>query len=124
MSQLYIVDKNGTEIDAQTATKPDERYFRNAWVVSGTVITEDVPTAKELFRQKIREVRKPLLEAEDVVFMKALESGDTSAQSASATKKQQLRDAPGASAIESATTISELTAAWDTDLLGANPYSE
>jgi len=124
MSQLYIVDKDGIEVDAQAVTKPNNRYFRNAWVVSGTVITEDLASAKELFKAKIREVRKPLFEEEDVVFMKALEAGNTSAQSASATKKQQLRDATASAAIDNATSISELIAAWDSNLLGPNPYSE
>ena len=35
--------------------------------------------AKEIFKDKIREVRGPLLEAEDVVYMKALEAGDSDA---------------------------------------------
>lgn len=79
--------------------------------------------AKELFKDKIREVRQPLLEAEDVVYMKALEAGDSSAQTASAEKKKSLRDAPAASAIDSATTIAKLKAAWDKTLLGDSPYS-
>jgi len=104
------------------ATAPQNRMFRNAWVLNGTVISEDIDAARNIFRDKIREVRKPLLEAEDVIYMKALEADDSDAKTASATKKQNLRDAPAASAITSATTIAELKAAWDTNLLGSNPY--
>ena len=120
----YIVDKDGNQIDKAEATSiPSNRDFRGAWSLSGKVISEDMTKAKELFKDKIREVRQPLLEAEDVVYMKALEAGDSSAQTASAEKKKSLRDAPAASAIDSATTIAKLKAAWDKTLLGDSPYS-
>ena len=119
----YIVDKDGNQIDASTATVPANRDFRGAWSLSGTVISEDLDKAKEIFKDKIREVRKPLLEAEDVAYMKAQEADDATAKTAAATKKASLRDAPAASAIGSASTIAELKAAWDTDLLGASPYA-
>jgi hypothetical protein len=120
----YIVDKDGNQIDSAEATSiPSNRDFRGAWSLSGKVISEDMTKAKELFKDKIREVRQPLLEAEDVVYMKALEAGDSSAQTASAEKKKSLRDAPAASAIDSATTIAKLKAAWDKTLLGDSPYS-
>jgi hypothetical protein len=79
--------------------------------------------AKKIFKEKIREVRKPLLEAEDVVYMKALEASDSTAQAASVAKKKALRDAPAASAIDSADTIAKLKAAWDTSTLGDSPYA-
>jgi hypothetical protein len=79
--------------------------------------------AKVIFKDKIREVRKPLLEAEDVVYMKALEADDADAKAASVTKKAALRDAPAASAITNADTIAKLKAAWDTSVLGDSPYA-
>ena len=119
----YIVDKDGNQADASTVTVPANRDFRGAWSLSGNVISEDLATAKELFKDKIREVRAPLLDAEDVVYMKAMEADDASAKTASVTKKNALRDAPAASAIGSASNISELKAAWDTSLLGDSPYA-
>ena len=119
----YIVDKDGNQANAASVTVPSNRDFRGAWTLSGSVISEDLTKAKEIFKDKIREVRTPLLEAEDVVYMKALETADTSAQTASVTKKTNLRNAPAASAITNATTIAELKAAWDTSLLGASPYA-
>ena len=121
MPTTYIVDKDGNQIDASTATVPSDRHFRGAWSINGSVISEDLTKAKEIFKDKIREVRGPLLEAEDVVYMKALEADDASAKTASVTKKNALRDAPAASAITNASTIAELKAAWDTDVLGDSP---
>ena len=119
----YIIDKDGSSIDASTATVPSDRHFRNAWKLSGKTITEDLAESKKIFQDKIREVRTPLLAEEDVVYMKALEAADSSAQSASVAKKKALRDAPAASAITNATTITELKAAWDTSVLGESPYA-
>jgi hypothetical protein len=123
MAQTYIVDKDGNQIDASSATVPSDRHFRGAWSLSGSVITEDMTAAKTIFQDKIREVRGPLLEAEDVVYMKALEAGDSDAQAASVTAKNALRNAPAASAITNAADIAALKAAWDTAVLGDSPYA-
>ena len=119
----YIVDKDGNQIDASTATVPSDRHFRGAWTLNGKVISEDMTAAKVIFKDKIREVRQPLLDAEDVVYMKALEAADSTAQAASVAKKKALRDAPAASAIDNADTIAKLKAAWDTSVLGDSPYA-
>ena len=120
----FIVDKDGNQIDASTvSSKPSDRHFRNAWAISGKVIAEDMTKAKELFKDKIREVRKPLLEAQDVAYMKALEADNSSDQTTAKNKKKALRDAPAASAISNADTITKLKAAWDTDTLGTSPYA-
>jgi hypothetical protein len=115
------VDKDGNQIDASTATVPSNRDFRGAWSLSGKVISEDLTKAKEIFKDKVREVRKPLLEAKDVELMKALEAGSDTSAIASA--KQALRDAPSASAIDAATDMAGLKAAWDASLLGDSPYA-
>jgi len=119
----YITDKDGNQIDAARATVPSDRHFRGAWSLSGSVISIDMTEAKNLFKDKIREVRGPLLEAEDVVYMKALAADDSDAKAASVTKKNALRNAPDADAIDDATTVEELKAAWDTSLLGDSPYA-
>ena len=123
MATTNIVDKDGNSISASDATVPSDRHFRGAWSLSGTTITEDLAVAKTIFKDKVREARTPLLDAEDVVYMKALEAGDTDAQAASVAKKKALRDAPAASAISSADTIAKLKAAWDTSTLGDSPYA-
>ena len=123
MATTYIVDKDGNQVDASTVTVPSDRHFRGAWSLSGKVISEDMDAAKVIFKDKIREVRAPLLEAEDVVYMKALEADDADAKTAAVNAKTALRDAPAASAITNAANIAALKAAWDTSVLGDSPYA-
>ncbi len=123
MATTNIVDKDGNSISASDATVPSDRHFRGAWTLSGKTISEDLAVAKTIFKDKVREARKPLLEAEDVVYMKAMEADDASAKAASVTKKTNLRDAPAAAAITNAADIAALKAAWDADLLGDSPYA-
>ena len=121
-TKTFVTDKDGATADASSITMPSDRHFRNAWKLNGSVMAEDMTAAKVIFKDKIREVRKPLLEAEDVVYMKALEADDASAKTASVAKKKALRDAPAAKAIDDADTIAKLKAAWDTSTLGDSPY--
>ena len=117
-----LVAIGATEYSVADYTTPAERIFREAWSAppeGSTVIGVDMAKAKDVWRDKIRLARKQKLLDLDAAYMKALESGDTSAQSTAATKKQALRDAPANSAIEAATTVDQLKATWDTDLLGA-----
>ena len=123
MATTMIMDKDGNTIDASTATKPSDRHFRNAWSIKDKVISEDITEAKKIFQEEIRQVRQPLLAEQDTLFMKALEDGDSSAQSSIKTKKQALRDAPAAKAISDADTIAKLKAAWDSSTLGTSPYA-
>lgn len=71
---------------------PTDRTFRNAWTDNYPTVTVDVDIvkAKEIKKDQMRLLRKPKLEALDVQFMQALESGsDTTVIK---TKKQELRD--------------------------------
>ena len=122
-TKTFVTDKDGATADASSITMPSDRHFRNAWKLNGSVMAEDMTAAKVIFKDKIREVRKPLLEAEDVAYMMALEASDASKKDASVAKKKALRDAPAASAISSADTIAKLKAAWDTSTLGDSPYA-
>ena len=118
-----IVDKDGNSIAAADATVPSDRFFRDAWTLSGSTITEDLTTAKTMFKDKIREVRKPLLEEQEVAYMKAIEADDDDAKTAAANAKTALRNAPAASAITNAANITALKNAWNTSLLGDSPYA-
>ena len=76
------------------------------------MITIDISKAKDIWKDKIREARKPALEKLDVDFIKAQEtSGDTTSIVAN---KQTLRDLP--SQVDTATTTDEIQAVWH-DLL-------
>jgi hypothetical protein len=122
-TKSMISDKDGNSADASKITMPKNRDFRGAWTLEGDVMKEDLSAAKELFKSKIKEARTPLLASEDVAFMMALENDDSSARAASVAKKKALRDATKASAIDAASSIEELTAAWDTSVLGDSPYA-
>ena len=122
-TKSMISDKDGNSADASKITMPKNRDFRGAWTLEGDVMKEDLSAAKELFKNKIKEARTPLLASEDVAFMMALENDDASARAASVAKKKALRDATKASAIDAASSIDELTAAWDTSVLGDSPYA-
>ena len=122
-TKSMISDKDGNSADASKVTMPKNRDFRGAWTLEGDVMKEDLSAAKELFKDKIKEARTPLLASEDVAFMMALENDDSSARAASVAKKKALRDATKASAIDAASSIEELTAAWDTSVLGDSPYA-
>ena len=123
MATTLISDKDGNTIDSASATVPSDRLFRDAWSLSGTVITEDLTAARVIFKDKIREVRTPLLAVQDIAYMKALEDDDSDAQTAAKNAKKALRDAPAASAITNAGNITALKAAWDTSVLGDSPYA-
>lgn len=72
-------------------TLPNERNdFFNAWELSGNTVTVNLNKAKEITKNRLRSERTPLLQAQDVAFQRALESGaDTTAIVA---EKQRLRD--------------------------------
>ena len=81
----------------------------------------DMAKAREIHKEKIRVARKPLLEALDIEFQKALETGASTTEIIA--KKQALRDAPADSGITSAADTDALKAQWKTDILGTSPYS-
>ena len=54
------------------------------------MITVSIPKAKDITKDRLRADRKPLLEAEDIKFMKAQEAGDDT--TAIVTEKNRLRD--------------------------------
>jgi len=67
--------------------------LRNAWEDTGTLITTNMPKARGLHMDRIREVRNKELVKKDIEFMKALEADDGS-HTAIAAEKQVLRDIP------------------------------
>ena len=71
-----VSDKDGNSADASKVTMPKTRDFRGAWTLEGDVMKEDLSAAKEIFRDKVKEARTPLLASEDVAFMMALENDD------------------------------------------------
>ncbi len=74
-------------------------------------ITVDITKAKAITKDRLRADRKPLLEEQDILFMKAQEAGTST--SAIVTEKQRLRDITNQ--VDSMTTTDELKAATVTE---------
>ena len=107
MTTTYI-NINGDVRDAASLTVPADRTFRGAWQFDGAAVEIDMAEAKEIHKDNLRAERKPLLDALDVDYMKALETGGDAA--AVAAQKQVLRDVTSDARIEAATTPEELKA--------------
>ena len=70
-------------------------------------ITVDINKAKVITKDRLRVDRKPLLEEQDILFMKAQEAGTST--SAIVTEKQRLRDIT--KQVDTMTTTTQLKAA-------------
>jgi hypothetical protein len=103
------VPKDATDVRIIDKSEvPTDRTFRNAWRGDLTV---DMPKAREIHRDHLRQMRAPLLAALDVEYDKADERGDLIAKQEIAARKQALRDVTADPAIEAARTPEELKAA-------------
>ena len=74
-------------------------------------ISIDITKAKVITKDRLRVERKPLLEAQDILFMKAQEAGLSTSDIV--TEKQRLRDITDQ--VDSMTTTDELKAATVTE---------
>jgi hypothetical protein len=70
------------------------------------VITINLDRAKEIKKESLRQERKPLLEAQDVAFQRALESNSDT--TAIVVEKQRLRDIT--MLVDTATSVEDLKA--------------
>ena len=71
-------------------------------------VTVSITKAKVLTKDRLRRDRKPLLEAQDVLFMKAQEAGSSTTDIV--TEKQRLRDITG-DYVDDMDTLAKLKAA-------------
>jgi hypothetical protein len=81
----------------------------------------DVNRALDVHKNQIRTKREILFKDLDVQFMRALEVGNTILAAEIGAKKQALRDATNIDA-GSISTLDEVKALWDVDILGETPY--
>lgn len=80
--------------------------FIDAWEQTNGVVAVNLGKAKEIAKARLRELRAPLLAAQDILFQRALETGaDTTAIVA---EKQRLRDITKLA--DACTTLQELRA--------------
>ena len=94
-----------------------DRAFRDAWECSETTVQVNMPKARVIHMDVIREVRNAELVKEDVTFMRAVEAEDTDAQATIKAEKQALRDIPATFDITTGVdTPEKLKAKWPTEL--------
>jgi hypothetical protein len=87
---------------------PQDRTYRNAWRDTGSAIVHDMPAAREIHRNILRQYRAPRLDALDVEYQRADERNDQHAKKDVAARKQKLRDAPADPRIAAAQTVEQL----------------
>ena len=96
---------------------PTDRIFREAWEDNGVDINISMAKAREIYKNKLRELRTPKLAALDVEYYRADEAGDTTLKAQIASQKQALRDVTADPGIAATTTPEELKACIPTCLL-------
>ncbi len=69
---------------------PTDRTFRNAWCLKNGHFDHDLDKCCAITKDRLRAERKPLLELQDVLFMRSVERGENT--STIAGEKQRLRD--------------------------------
>ena len=77
-------------------------------------ITINLTKAKDIAKNNLRVERAPVLATLDVSFMRAVESGNTSLQTAIAEQKQELRDITSHTSITDASDVATLKTAMTT----------
>lgn len=102
-----VLDKGGLGNFARivdTSDLPEHIEFTDAWEINAKTITVNMDKAREITKVRLRNERAPLLAAQDVLFMKAQETGaDTTAIVA---EKNRLRNIT--QVVDSTTTLEEL----------------
>ncbi len=76
----------------QDLPAPLDDIFRNAWTYDGSRVSVDIDKAKDIKLSEFRALRLPKLQALDVAYQRADESGDAQAQIQIVVEKQVLRD--------------------------------
>jgi len=90
-------------VDADDLPNEHNDLF-NAWELNGTTVTVNLTKAKAITKDRLRQEREPLLAAQDVLYMRAIEQNqDTTTIVA---EKQRLRDITQLADV--ATTLEEL----------------
>lgn len=92
-------------VDASTLPNDDSDFY-NAWELANGVVTVNLDKAKAITKARLRQEREPLLAAQDVLYMRALET--QSRLDEIVAEKQRLRDVT--SLADACTTTVELRA--------------
>lgn len=107
IEEVLAKDCPAGAIIVDTSVLPSQyKNFYNAWELANGVVTVNLEKSKEITKGRLRAERTPLLQAQDIAFQRALESGaDTTAIVA---EKQRLRDIT--TLVDQAITLDQLVA--------------
>lgn len=94
----------------ELADFPADNDFRAAWTVQDGNVVVDVDRARECTKDRLRSERAPLMAANDVEALRALEAGDQKAAAVISAEKQRLRDVTTLPQIAEAETLDDLRA--------------
>lgn len=95
----------------QPTDLPQDRTYRNAWKDDGQAIVHDMPKAREIHRDRLRQLRAAQFEANDIALRDAILAQDQQAIAKATKRRDDLRDATDDPAIEAAQTVDELRVA-------------
>jgi hypothetical protein len=110
--QAQIVSSRELSAAEEASIASSDRTFRDAWRDSGGIIVH-MPTAREIWRDRLRRLRAIVFAILDDLYNRALETGDVAEQARIAAKRQALRDVPADPRIITASTPAELLALPD-----------
>ena len=91
---------------------PQDRTYRNAWRHDGEQVVHDMPHARRLHLDLVRQARLEQLGRLDRDWMRATGQGKQADAATIEAARQALRDAPATLDVDAATTVDELKARW------------
>lgn len=92
-------------VDYSSLPQNSDDFF-NAWEQTNGVVTINIDKAKNITKDRLRKERAPLLEEQDVLYMKALEAGQDTTEIVA--EKSRLRNVTNL--VDTCTTVEELRA--------------
>ena len=116
MDELVPIQNPGVEARIEDVEFPADKDFRMAWVRGTGKIDVDMPQARVIHMDRIREARAPKLVEADNEVKKAEDAGNAAALAKARAKRQKLRDIPQSFDLSGATTPDELKALWPSEL--------
>ena len=102
------IPKTATEVQIvdRSMLLVNDMDFNNAFVWDGSQLVVNIDKAKEVTKNRLRQEREPLLQAQDVAFQRALETNSDTSKIVA--EKQRLRDITKLA--DSVSTLDELRA--------------
>lgn len=107
-----VVPVDALDVRVVTETEiPADRTFRGAWMLGPNGIEHDMDKAREIQKNRLRELRSPLFEPIERAQRTALANGDLTTAKDMEEQLQALRDVTADPSITTAQTVDELKAA-------------